>query len=470
MKKFFEKFLFYLIISFYSLIMTFLSPIFLIIMIFIKDLKKNLIKRFIPSKFHKENKIIVHASSTGEAILAYNLFENKANFTYFNQGAYEIFRQKNADCNPLPFESILSILIFMILNKYTTIVIIEQEIWPAFLFLNRLFQKKILLINCNMYEKSFVFQKKFKFLFSGLLSFFDEILAKSSSDMEKLLYLNNKINVKNLENFKILSSFKNLKIDQINFDNKNFDNKKIDLLKSKNIIILFSSFHPQEFYIACKVIKELKNELISKNETISDNKMKKSKIKFIIAPRHLEKMKLLLEQLTSSEISYDFLSNYFKNNDYQVDSNSKKINNEKLDDFELLIQNIQERNFEKDILIIDKYGFLSNIYKYCMVSIIGGSFNKKGGQNFIESIMQKVPVIIGPSYENFLDLIDQFSGPWLKIVENFKNEDELISIIINFIEQFIDKDNKLIYNKLESKILQLKKIAEKQNEYILNLI
>jgi len=459
MKKFFGKFLFYIMILIYILVVTLLSPVFIIILFFIKDLKKGLLNRFIPFKFRKDKKIIVHASSTGEAILAYNLFEDRANYTYFNQGAFEIFSQKKVESYPLPFESILAILLFITLNNYSTIVILEQEIWPAFIFLNRLFKKKILLLNCNMYEKSFQFQRKFKFLFSGLFSLFDEIIAKSNLDMEKILYFTKKINVKNLENFKILSSFKNLTIDE-----NNLDNQKIQTCTDKKKIILFSSFHQQEFYIASEIIKEIKNRKFINKEFDSN------RVKYIIAPRHLEKIKYLLDEFKNSKISYDLLSNYIQNNENKLDENSNKINTEKLDDLKLLIRNIQEGLFEKDILIIDKYGFLSYIYGYCIVSIIGGSFNNKGGQNFIESVMHKVPVIIGPSYENFQDLMEQFSGPWLKIIENFKDEKELISLIINFLTQLFDKDNQIIYDKLESKILQLKKIAEKQNEYILNFI
>ncbi|MEJ5274111.1 MAG: hypothetical protein WH035_08270, partial [Spirochaetota bacterium] len=93
-----------------------------------------------------------------------------------------------------------------------------------------------------------------------------------------------------------------------------------------------------------------------------------------------------------------------------------------------------------------------------------------GGQNFIEPIIQGIPVIIGPSYENFKDMIEEFSGEWLKIIDNYENEMDLILKMTEAIYELLDDNNKNILDKLQIKILQLKKIAEKQNEYILSLL
>jgi len=276
-----------------------------------------------------------------------------------------------------------------------------------------------------MYESSFRVQKKLKFLFSELFSLFDIILSKSNEDKKKLLCLNKNLKIENYGNFKILSTLKMLNL--LEYDS-------ISIQKSNEFkTILFSSFHPEEFSIAIEIIK-----LFQCNKNI----------KFILAPRHLDKLNILIAKLIENK-------EYIRN-----DLNELLI-------IDFLIKKALSSN---NIIIINKYGILSKIYSYSNLSIIGGSFNKKGGQNFIEALLQKSPVIIGPSYENFADLIEEFEGPWLHIIENFNNENELLNDLASKIKIILSNKEENIYDNLQTKIINIKKIAEKQNEYILNLM
>ncbi len=440
-KSFFEKVFFLLVIAIYIIFITILSPVFFVLIFIVSDTRSRIIKRFFPVSFKNNKKIVVHASSAGEAILAYNLFEDKVNYTFFNEGALQIFEQKGLNCLPLPFESLFSVLFFIFFNHYEKLIIIEQEIWPCFLFLNRIFGKKIVLLNSNMYEKSYKFQKKFKFLFSNLFSLFHIILAKSEEDKDKLLFLNKDLKVENLQNFKILSTLKSSSL--LNNIYKDENNRK-DIKKFK--IILFSSFHLEEFQLALDIISRFYNQ---------------QNIKFIIAPRHINKIDYLIEEIKNRNISYNLFS--------KID---RKIGRDKNDSlyYKSLFAQIIEEFYNTQVIVVDKYGILSNLYRYVDLAVIGGSFNKKGGQNFIEALFQKTHVIIGPSYENFYDLIAEFEGPWLDILENAQSNDEFINYISKKISLSSIIDDKEISNNLELKILHIKKIAEKQNKYIINLL
>jgi len=117
-KNFFGKILYIIIIFIYFFLVTILSPFFIIIIFFIPELRRDILKRFFINKFKVKKEILVHASSAGEAILAYNLFKDNANYTYFNEGAYQIFKQKNINSLPLPFESIYTVFLFIFINRY----------------------------------------------------------------------------------------------------------------------------------------------------------------------------------------------------------------------------------------------------------------------------------------------------------------------------------------------------------------
>ena len=57
-----------------------------------------------------------------------------------------------------------------------------------------------------------------------------------------------------------------------------------------------------------------------------------------------------------------------------------------------------------DVLILDTLGELGKMYNFADLSFIGGSFNKTGGHNPLESIVFNKPVISGPSIHNFKDI------------------------------------------------------------------
>ena len=57
-----------------------------------------------------------------------------------------------------------------------------------------------------------------------------------------------------------------------------------------------------------------------------------------------------------------------------------------------------------DVLILDTLGELGKMYRFADLSFIGGSFNKTGGHNPLESIVFNIPVVSGPSIHNFKDI------------------------------------------------------------------
>lgn len=54
-------------------------------------------------------------------------------------------------------------------------------------------------------------------------------------------------------------------------------------------------------------------------------------------------------------------------------------------------------------VILDSMGELAACYPFADVSLVGGSFNRRGGQNFLESLQAGTPALIGPQNDNFRD-------------------------------------------------------------------
>jgi len=59
-----------------------------------------------------------------------------------------------------------------------------------------------------------------------------------------------------------------------------------------------------------------------------------------------------------------------------------------------------------EVLVLDSIGSLGSVYRLATVAFIGGSMVPKGGHNPLEPARFGVPVLIGPSYENFREIVE----------------------------------------------------------------
>lgn len=58
------------------------------------------------------------------------------------------------------------------------------------------------------------------------------------------------------------------------------------------------------------------------------------------------------------------------------------------------------------VLIIDNFGMLSRLYHYAHITYVGGGFNASGIHNVLEAAVHGKPVIHGPEYEKFAEVVD----------------------------------------------------------------
>jgi 3-deoxy-D-manno-octulosonic-acid transferase len=63
--------------------------------------------------------------------------------------------------------------------------------------------------------------------------------------------------------------------------------------------------------------------------------------------------------------------------------------------------------FGGTLLLLDTIGDLASIYGIATVAFVGGSLVAKGGHNPLEPAQFAVPVVMGPSYENFRDVVER---------------------------------------------------------------
>ena len=102
-----------------------------------------------------------------------------------------------------------------------------------------------------------------------------------------------------------------------------------------------------------------------------------------------------------------------------------------------------EQSVKYDVLIIDRIGILSKIYRYADIAYIGGGFGK-GIHNCLEAVVYNIPVIFGPNYDKFKESKEFIS---LGIAKSVNNPDEFRNAISNFEELNIKQISKNYFKK-----------------------
>ena len=267
-----------------------------------------------------------------------------------------------------PFDTPSCVKRFLDNVKPDIILIAETEIWPNIAIECKKRGIKLCIINGRISDRTYNSYKKLKFFFKPLLNNYSGIYTQSSEDLEKFLSLgSNRFTTERMNNLKF-----DITAPEVNFE---FD--------KSGRVLLAASTHSGEDEIVLEAYKVLK----SKHEDL----------KLIIAPRHLTRKDDVETLVGESGFTYGF--------------RSEGINS--LADI--------------DILILDTMGELGKMFAYSDISFIGGSFNKTGGHNPLESIIFSKPVISGPSIHNFKDIYAIIKNANAGFVVKNKDEFEKIA-------------------------------------------
>ena len=231
--------------------------------------------------------------------------------------------------------------------KPDALLIAETELWPN-LIIETSKKVPVFLINGRLTEKSFKNYKKFKFFFKKVLNSFTLLLVQTEEYKKRFLELG-------VEEKKIVV-VGNTKFD-IFIEEKKFNFEK---LLPRPIVLAGSTHEPEEDIILSAFLET------------------KTCGTLLLTPRHPQRFdeveKLVLDKVKNKKVFYARLSRFNQNN---VKSGFKVV------------------------ILVDKMGILGSLYRICDVAVIGGSFIPHGGQNPLEAIYWKKPVIFGPHMFNF---------------------------------------------------------------------
>ena len=85
----------------------------------------------------------------------------------------------------------------------------------------------------------------------------------------------------------------------------------------------------------------------------------------------------------------------------------------------------------REVVLLDTIGDLAAVYGVADVAFVGGSLVQRGGHNPLEPAQFGVPVVMGPSYENFRDIVSSMQkANAIRIVQN---PDELHAVLVEML-------------------------------------
>jgi len=224
------------------------------------------------------------------------------------------------------------------------LVLIEAEMWPGLISECNHRKIPVLLANGRITQKSFDRYRSFSFVFKWIeknISFFS---MRTKKDADRVLGLGvdpEKVRVNGNIKFDVLVSIEDIS----------------PLEKKESSWVVFGSTRPGDEGPVMEAIVKLYQEHPGLN--------------FVIAPRHLERLREVKELMVTYGIEFQL--------------NSEKLGSE-----------------NSRLVLLDQLGELNGYYAKALLAFVGGSFNPRfGGQNIIEPASYGLPVVFGRHMNNF---------------------------------------------------------------------
>ena len=275
----------------------------------------------------------------------------------------------------------------------------ETELWPNMLWELKDASIPAFLVNGRVSDRTWERLKgpTRKKIGASVYELFTEIFLREKRDLERLTSIGvsaDKLNVLGDTKTDALLSRK---------DPATRDRWSASFCSEKYKIFIAGSTHPGEEAVVLTAFEILKKRY--------------HQIKLILAPRHPERAKEVLD-LARQRFSSCLLSS---------------------------------GSFDSDVIVVDKIGVLFELYGTAFSAFVGGSLVDKGGQNILEPVSWGVPVQYGPHMEDFAEASAEFIE--LGIATQVNNAESLGNAWIGMMEKSDSNDGEH-YKKISEKYFE----------------
>ena len=303
--------------------------------------------------------IWIHASSVGETKVATYLTDyllnHKADLRIYLSTMTEVGQKvartivsKNVMTGFLPLDHPWPLGRTLETLKPKIMVITETEIWPNLIGQVSKRNIEIVLVNGRMSDSAFKKYKLARKMFREILRRYQKLFLKTETDKSRFGFFG-------------VNDGQAVVAGDMKFDAPLLARSagRVREIRSRlgasesDFLFVCGSTRPGEEQLLLELARTLKAEALP--------------IKLVIAPRHIDRIKQLQEDLSVSGDSVGLYS---------------------------------ERNLNSSLILIDKMGCLNDLYLAANLAFVGGSLVDIGGHNLLEPVWAGTPVLFGQSTSN----------------------------------------------------------------------
>jgi len=315
-----------------------------------------------------ENTIWIHAVSVGEVLAISRVVDElraqlpgwRIVVSTTTDTGQKLARQRFGDDNVfyLPLDVPFAVRPYFQALRPRLLLLAESEFWPNLLRWGHLSGAKVAVANARVSDRSLPGYMRFRSLIHRVLQNVDVFLAQSDEDAKRLVQMGaaaERVEVSGNLKFEVKPPAKSDIVGRIS-----------DVMRREPIgpvIVAGSALEGEETILLDtfrRVIGEYPAALL------------------VLAPRHPERFDAVAQLLEASRLPFRRRSQW------------------------------TGQPLAGSIFLLDTIGELSAIYELADLVFVGGSLVPRGGHNILEAAEFGKPVLVGPSTENFRDIIDAF--------------------------------------------------------------
>ena len=290
-------------------------------------------------KFSLTDGIWFHVCSLGEAKalkpIVNRLKDKDIKITTITHTGFAEAKKYGVEVRYLPYEMFLPFWI----KKQKAVVILEAEFWYMLVLIAKLNGSKVIFLNARISDKSVNKYLKMGWFYRRILENVDILYAQSEVDKNRFLALGAK-NIEVIGNIKLALEIKQSK----------------QYIKPDREVIVAGSTHSGEE-------RAILEEFIKYRQDFNST--------LIIVPRHPERFDEVFALMQEYANRYDLTIGCFS----------------------------QDKDLNKDLILVDLMGELNNIYAISNIAILGGAFRDDvGGHNPLEPAFFGCKIITGTHF------------------------------------------------------------------------
>ncbi|HET7209097.1 MAG TPA: 3-deoxy-D-manno-octulosonic acid transferase [Terriglobales bacterium] len=325
----------------------------------------------LPARLKKDTErsaIWVHAVSVGEVLAVAGLIEKIPD----RLAGHQIFVSTTTDTGQrlarekfgpgnvfyFPLDFAFAIRPYLRFLRPELVVIAETEFWPNFLRLCRGSDAKVVIVNARISDRSFRGYRRIRTLLRRILRPIDLFLAQTEEDRKRLIDIGAPADraraVGNLK-FDLAAPVPPAIVESLR--------ATIARVKAGPVIVAGSTMEGEEALLlrAFEIVRSTRPRAV-----------------LILAPRHPQRFAEVASLVESLGIVCWRRSLWSGEDPAGC------------------------------VLLLDSIGELGPVYSLAQLAFVGGSLVEHGGHNILEPARYGVPIVIGPHYENFREMVNSF--------------------------------------------------------------